>query len=146
LGLPVDQPCILIVGGSQGARCLNTWVKTFLESEKPPLGVSFIHITGDKDASSLRDIYSKTGVSRFVAPFYDAMGLLYRAGDLLVSRSGAGTVAEALVEGLPTVAVPYPNAALDHQRANALELERASNAIPRAPSRTFWLSFRTFTL
>jgi UDP-N-acetylglucosamine--N-acetylmuramyl-(pentapeptide) pyrophosphoryl-undecaprenol N-acetylglucosamine transferase len=116
-GLPADRPCVLVVGGSQGARALNRWIL-----EAAPRGnVSFIHVSGPEDEAALRKAYA--GVAAAVVPFVDTMGTAYRAASLAVCRSGAATLAEVAAEGLPSIVVPYPRAALDHQRANARAFE-----------------------
>jgi UDP-N-acetylglucosamine--N-acetylmuramyl-(pentapeptide) pyrophosphoryl-undecaprenol N-acetylglucosamine transferase len=118
-GLPEDKPVVLVVGGSQGARSLNKWMLSALETVKNGAPASFIHVSGPDDEAALRAAYEKAGVNARVYPFLDGMAAAYRASTLAVCRSGAATLAELSAEGLPAIVVPYPRAALDHQRANA---------------------------
>jgi UDP-N-acetylglucosamine--N-acetylmuramyl-(pentapeptide) pyrophosphoryl-undecaprenol N-acetylglucosamine transferase len=123
-GLP-DAPCVLIVGGSQGARALDRWALASLGVVKSSSNTTVLHVAGDGEAE-LRAAYDAAGVRARVVRFLDDMGAAYRAADLAVCRAGAATLAEACAEGLPVVAVPLPTSALDHQRANARALERQS--------------------
>ncbi len=123
LDLPEDRPCVLIVGGSQGARALNRWIKETIH--EVPTGVSFVHISGGEDLDVVRHAYATAEVNARVVPFLDGMALAYRAASIAVCRSGAATLAVVAAEGLPAIVVPLPTAALDHQRANARAYELA---------------------
>ncbi|MEZ0228872.1 MAG: glycosyltransferase, partial [Planctomycetota bacterium] len=123
LDLPEDRPCVLVVGGSQGARALNKWITQSLH--EVPTGASFIHISGGEDLDVVRHAYATADVNARVVPFLDGMALAYRASTIAVCRSGAATLAELAAEGLPAIVVPLPTAALDHQRANARAYELA---------------------
>jgi UDP-N-acetylglucosamine--N-acetylmuramyl-(pentapeptide) pyrophosphoryl-undecaprenol N-acetylglucosamine transferase len=85
--------------------------------------LTVIHQTGAADRAELTQRYAQVGVSADVREFIDDMGAAYHAADLVVCRSGATTVAELTVLGKPSILVPYPFAADDHQRANASVLE-----------------------
>ncbi|MBI2900748.1 MAG: UDP-N-acetylglucosamine--N-acetylmuramyl-(pentapeptide) pyrophosphoryl-undecaprenol N-acetylglucosamine transferase [Planctomycetes bacterium] len=102
LGLDPDRPTVLVLGGSQGAGALNAL----------DLDVQTIRITGR----------GRTARGTVVLEYLDEMELAYSAADLAVSRAGALAIAELACFGLPTVLVPYPHAADDHQRANARAL------------------------
>lgn len=122
LGFPTDGKLVAVFGGSQGAKPLNDWI--FSEVEKFfAAGVSVLCVTGPgKDADTpVREGVSASGknvVARFI-PFCDAMADALSAADLVVSRAGAGTLAECIACRVPAVLVPYPFAADDHQTANA---------------------------
>lgn len=122
LGLPSQLPALLIVGGSQGARPLNDWAESvFAGVRRPPF--SIIHLTGDKARTrSLKRTYDRAGVPNVVFTFHDRMGELYSASSVVLGRAGGATLAEVTAAGKPCVAVPYPHAVDDHQRANALAL------------------------
>jgi len=123
LGLASDRPCLLVIGGSQGARALNRWVLEALESGRVSSSTTVVHVSGAEDEAKLRDAYARAGIDARVAAFLDDVGTAYRAADLAVCRSGAATLAELAAEGLPAFCVPLPTSALDHQRANARAFE-----------------------
>ncbi|MGH3446065.1 MAG: undecaprenyldiphospho-muramoylpentapeptide beta-N-acetylglucosaminyltransferase [Nocardioidaceae bacterium] len=105
-GLDQDRPTLLVTGGSQGAQHLNEAVS----SAAPALaqaGVQVLHVKGPKGEVSLPDA-RPAGVPYVVVPFVDRMDLAYAAADAMVGRSGANSVTEAAVLGLPAVFVPLP--------------------------------------
>lgn len=121
---------LLVLGGSQGARALNeaiTRAARQLAGALPALLIT--HQTGPADASWVAARYQQAGVAVRVEPFIQDMAEVYCKADLVLSRSGATTLAELTVAGLPAVLVPYPHAADDHQTANARELAQAGAAV-----------------
>jgi len=129
-GLNPLKKTILVMGGSQGAGGINEAVLKVLPimNEAQKREWQFIHITGSKDESKVREIYSKTGVVAFLAPFSHEMGEMYRVADIAISRSGAASMTELSFFGIPAVFIPYPYAAEDHQTKNARIFERAGAA------------------
>jgi UDP-N-acetylglucosamine--N-acetylmuramyl-(pentapeptide) pyrophosphoryl-undecaprenol N-acetylglucosamine transferase len=129
-GFPETGKLLLIFGGSQGAAPLNNWVRRNLE-RFTAAGVHVLCVTGpDKtDALSASTPPASGGpaVVRFI-PVCDKMPEALSAADLVVSRSGAGSIAEFTACGLPSVLVPYPFAADNHQEANARFLESLGGA------------------
>ncbi|HKI60741.1 MAG TPA: undecaprenyldiphospho-muramoylpentapeptide beta-N-acetylglucosaminyltransferase [Mariprofundaceae bacterium] len=127
-----QPPCLLVMGGSQGARVLNENVPDAC-SLLVQKGRSFtiIHIAGnDAEArSSVINTYAKAGIKAEVLPFCDDMSAFYAAGDLLIARSGAMTVSEAAMCGMPAIFVPLPHAADDHQRYNALAQQNGARVM-----------------
>jgi UDP-N-acetylglucosamine--N-acetylmuramyl-(pentapeptide) pyrophosphoryl-undecaprenol N-acetylglucosamine transferase len=122
--------CLLVLGGSQGARALNHAVINHLPDLKRRVpDLHLIHLTGPADAAGVRRAMADAGVSGKVAEFCDDMAPLYAAADLVLCRAGATTMAELTALGLPSVLVPYPYAADDHQTANARELVDAGAAL-----------------
>ena len=126
-GLPVDGPCLLVFGGSLGARRLNhAAVEAF--GEAAPCLV--LHASGSRDHPELRRRLGELGapahyrLEPYIQPFADALA----AADLAVARAG-GSVLELAAAGLPALLVPYPHASADHQTANARHMERAGAAI-----------------
>ncbi|HIO42304.1 MAG TPA: UDP-N-acetylglucosamine--N-acetylmuramyl-(pentapeptide) pyrophosphoryl-undecaprenol N-acetylglucosamine transferase [Aquifex sp.] len=115
-----DRFNILILGGSLGARSINH-LAVYLAS-KLPEGVRLIHITGERNFREVEKLYSETPPRCEVKtlPFAEEMGKLLRISDFAVSRAGASTSAELAFFGIPTVFIPYPYAAYDHQYYNAL--------------------------
>lgn len=129
LGLDPNRFTLLIFGGSQGAHRLNQAVMEALpkltdERER----IQFIHATGPRDLSLVRQGYDALGYSAAVEPFFQAMAVAYAIADLCFCRAGAGTVAELCALGKPSVLVPFPFAANDHQRYNAEALVASGGA------------------
>jgi UDP-N-acetylglucosamine--N-acetylmuramyl-(pentapeptide) pyrophosphoryl-undecaprenol N-acetylglucosamine transferase len=124
-----DRLGLLVVGGSGGAHHVNTAMVAAAGRIAGLLrGVDVLHQTGRTDAPEIRDGYARLGLVVRVEPFIDDMGAAYAAADVVVSRAGAMTCAELTALGLPSILVPYPFAADDHQRANADVLVRAGAA------------------
>jgi UDP-N-acetylglucosamine--N-acetylmuramyl-(pentapeptide) pyrophosphoryl-undecaprenol N-acetylglucosamine transferase len=123
-GMP---PRILIFGGSQGAHAINM----AMVEAAPRLahsGIAFTHQTGERDLERVRDGYRQAGISARVEPFLYEMDREMKNADVIVCRAGATTLAELTAAGKPSVLVPLPTAADDHQRRNAEVLERAGAA------------------
>ena len=121
---------VLVVGGSQGAHGLNLLLLeaavAMAESERQRLLIR--HQSGEKDLALVEAGYGATGMRATVEPFIRDMASAYLEADLVVSRAGAGAVAEIALAGLPALLVPYPHAASDHQAANAAVLVDAGAA------------------
>lgn len=129
-GTASQPPELLILGGSQGADSLNAAVVEAMRSlsrEMRPWQIS--HQTGPRDADLVRTTYRELGLSACVEPFFHEMSSLYRRASLVISRSGATTLAELACAGTPMILLPYPYAADDHQRANALAFVNQGAAI-----------------
>src|SRR6059036_2690353 len=126
LGLVPSRPTLLVFGGSQGARAINYALAGALERRLLD-GVNVVWGTGTAQADALAR-YAVAG-RVVVRGFFDPMALAYRAADLVVSRAGAMTVAELCAWGKPSILVPLPTAAADHQTHNARALEAAGAAL-----------------
>lgn len=118
---------VLITGGSQGSRRLNQAV----EAAWPGLrgSVRVHHQAGRNDYASLRPKFEGAGVEGEVVEFISNMPEAFAAADVVVCRSGAGTVSELAAAGKPSILVPFPYAADDHQTKNARALERIGAAV-----------------
>jgi UDP-N-acetylglucosamine--N-acetylmuramyl-(pentapeptide) pyrophosphoryl-undecaprenol N-acetylglucosamine transferase len=120
---------ILITGGSQGSRTLNEAARLswplFRDSG---MAVRILHQTGAAQFERLRDEFARSGLSGEVTPFIDDMPAAFAEAGLVVCRSGAGAVSELAAAGKPSVLVPFPFAAGDHQMRNAEAMERAGAA------------------
>ena len=128
-GLPADRPAVLVFGGSQGARALNHAVATAVREQR--LGsVSLVWGTGDAHFAAHAALARPGHV--VVRGFFDPMTTAYRAADLVVCRAGAMTVAEVCAWGKPSILVPLPTAAADHQTVNARALAAAGGGSPSA--------------
>lgn len=126
LGLDAARPCVLFFGGSQGARALNEGVSGAL-TRGLLSDVSVLWGTGAAHVAGLAHHAVAGRVA--VRGFFDPIGPAYRAADLVVCRAGAMTVAELCAWGKPSVLVPLPTAAADHQTHNARALADAGAAI-----------------
>jgi UDP-N-acetylglucosamine--N-acetylmuramyl-(pentapeptide) pyrophosphoryl-undecaprenol N-acetylglucosamine transferase len=122
---------LLVFGGSQGARVMADIVPLAIEKLEPRLRSRFsiVQQARDEDGRRVRDIYNRLQVSADVAPFFSDLPARMAASHLIVSRSGASTVAELSVIGRPGILVPLPHALDQDQRANAGFLMDAGGAI-----------------
>lgn len=112
---------ILVFGGSGGAHAINMAMKEaaqFLNKRR----VQILHQTGERDHDEVSSAYQTTGLSSRVLPYIYDMAAAYAVADLVVSRSGATTVAELAFCGKRAVLVPFPFAADNHQEYNAKAL------------------------
>jgi len=121
-----DSITVLITGGSQGSRTLNnaareSW-KFFSEAKFP---VRFIHQAGRNMHAELAREFAEAGLDGEVVQFIDDMPAAFTNADLVVCRSGAGAMAELAAAGKPSILVPLPTAADNHQLRNAQAFERA---------------------
>jgi UDP-N-acetylglucosamine--N-acetylmuramyl-(pentapeptide) pyrophosphoryl-undecaprenol N-acetylglucosamine transferase len=106
LGLDASRPTLLVSGGSQGAQSINNALLA-AKNELLAAGVQILHVLGPKNfASDMSAEFSSTGGSYHPVAFVADMELAYAAADLMVARSGAGTVVETALLGLPTILVP----------------------------------------
>lgn len=127
LGLDTRRRTVLVIGGSQGARHLNEVVAGATDLLADRGDLQLLVLAGPKQ-DAVPPSVDGPGVRVRVLPFLDRMELAYAAADLVVSRSGATTIAELTICGLPAILVPYPHATDNHQEANAAELQRAGAA------------------
>ncbi len=120
---------VLVTGGSRGSHRLNeagrdSW--PLFERERFP--VRWIHQTGTQDFEPMRAAFASAKGEGAITPFLDDMPAAFAESDLVVCRSGAGAVAELAAAGKPSILVPFPFAADQHQLRNAEALERAGAA------------------
>ncbi len=123
---------ILIIGGSQGALQINELFLQIIKMYSTELkDTGVIWITGDFSYKKVKEELDRLGAngSIYLSPFIDEVGLAYRASNLAISRSGAGGVLEFASVGLPSVLIPYPHAADNHQEKNADAFELAGAAV-----------------
>ena len=129
LGLEFGRHTVLVMGGSQGAHAINETVVCALPwlADRAET-IQFVHLSGDGDEEFVRESYEKNGMVAKVMGFSDQMELAYSAADLVIARAGAATLTEIAAFGLPSILIPYPLAAGNHQLCNARVLERAGAA------------------
>jgi UDP-N-acetylglucosamine--N-acetylmuramyl-(pentapeptide) pyrophosphoryl-undecaprenol N-acetylglucosamine transferase len=132
LGLDPDRPVLFVTGASQGSRSVNEFAAAFATANADLMrtaGWQVVHQTGSADNEPWLAAYGAAGIPAVVEQFFDAMGLCWGAADVAVSRAGAGSVAEAWANRVPTLFLPYPYHRDQHQRRNAEPLVRASGAL-----------------
>ena len=118
-----EQFNILILGGSQGSKQLNEIVLKTFRDKIIPINWCIVHQVGDLDKSSLVDVYSKQSFSYEVVSYIEDIGKAYHESDLVIGRSGAMTVSEICCSSKPSILLPLPWAADNHQYFNAKFLE-----------------------
>jgi UDP-N-acetylglucosamine--N-acetylmuramyl-(pentapeptide) pyrophosphoryl-undecaprenol N-acetylglucosamine transferase len=127
LGLEPNRPTVLVVGGSQGASSLNEMILSAL----PLLGEEnwqWLHLTGANDFEKVKAAYAAQKLRAVVKSFLAEMDLALGAATACVSRSGASSLAEIAAMRLPSLLVPFPAAADNHQYFNALAFEKTGAA------------------
>ncbi|MDE5685970.1 MAG: undecaprenyldiphospho-muramoylpentapeptide beta-N-acetylglucosaminyltransferase [Paramuribaculum sp.] len=127
LGMDSSKPLILVVGGSLGARTINRSISRCLD-ELTATGAQVLWQTGKLYVEECQAIAEGKKDVRATA-FISDMAAAYRAADLVVSRAGASTISEIQLLGMPSVLVPSPNVAEDHQRKNAQALADRDAAV-----------------
>ncbi len=128
-GLDPQIPTVLICGGSRGARAINRAARSAIPAISGKRPAQFIFITGELDHDEIRRETAKLGPSVRVFAFLQEMQHAYSVADVAVSRAGASAVFELAAFGVPTVFVPYPFAADDHQRKNVAGLAALGAAV-----------------
>jgi UDP-N-acetylglucosamine--N-acetylmuramyl-(pentapeptide) pyrophosphoryl-undecaprenol N-acetylglucosamine transferase len=122
---------LLVFGGSQGARVMADIFPPAIEQLEPQLRtrLKVVQQAREEDLQRVRDTYARLQVAADVAPFFNDLPVRMAASHLVVSRSGASTVAELSAIGRPGILVPLPHALDQDQRANAGVLMDAGGAI-----------------
>jgi UDP-N-acetylglucosamine--N-acetylmuramyl-(pentapeptide) pyrophosphoryl-undecaprenol N-acetylglucosamine transferase len=124
-GLAEGEFTLLVTGGSQGALDINRAVAAWLDAGAAP-GIRVIWVSGRRSYVEFTRYHAPPRVH--VIDFLDPMARGYAAADVVVSRAGALTVAELCAWGLPSILIPLPSAAADHQTKNAAAMEQAGAA------------------
>ena len=122
---------LLVTGGSQGARVMSDIVPSAVEAMTPALRarLAIVQQARGEDETRVREVYTRLGVKAEVAPFFTDLPARIAAAHLIVSRSGASTVAELAAIGRPSILVPLPHALDQDQLANANVLAKAGGAL-----------------
>lgn len=130
-----DKLTIMVMGGSQGAKKINTVLVQCLKELFKKHDIQIIHQTGlknyDETVKELKKIYPNyTENSQYlIRPYFKKMYLPMLASDIAVSRAGSLSISEICVSGLASLLIPYPYASADHQRKNAKEMEEMGAAL-----------------
>lgn len=122
---------LLVTGGSQGARIMADIVPPAIERLEPALWRRLVLVqqVREEDMARVRAVYDRLKIEAELAPFFTDLPARLASSHLVVSRSGAGTVAELAAIGRPSILVPLPGAIDQDQFANAGVLEKAGGAI-----------------
>lgn len=122
-GLKEGLPTLLVVGGSLGTRTLNNMMKSWIVTLGGEAPVQVIWQTGRFYEKEMREFFAHYPTKNIsLVPFIDRMDYAYEIADVVISRSGACTVSELCLAKKPTLFVPSPNVAEDHQTKNAMAL------------------------
>lgn len=127
-GLRVDLPTVLIFGGSRGARSINDAALAAMTRILATREVQFVFLAGRGDAERVKTALAGHDRLIRVYPFLEEIQHAYSAADVAIARAGASSVFELAAFGVPTVFVPYPYAADDHQKENVAELQSTGAA------------------
>jgi len=129
-GSATQPKTLLILGGSHGSRQINESAFNAVRNLREQLATwHIIHQTGPDGAEQARRIYSQCHLSATAEPFFDDLPRLYPQTTLAISRAGATTLTELAAAGIPSILLPYPLAAADHQTRNADAFANAGAAI-----------------
>lgn len=129
-GMEPELPTILIIGGSLGARTMNESVLNNLDTIQKS-NVQFIWQTGGYYFNNIQEELALKGKpsNLYVTDFISRMDQAYKAADLVISRAGASSISELCLLGKPSILVPSPNVAEDHQTCNAMALVNKDAAL-----------------
>lgn len=129
LGLDPARPVVLVMGGSQGASGINNMILGALPMlARHAMQWQWLHLTGTSDVEKVRAAYAKLQLKAVVHPFLAQMDLALGAATACVSRAGASSLAEIAALRLPSLLVPFPTAADNHQWHNARAFEETGAA------------------
>ena len=137
LGLDIRGKLLVVIGGSQGALSLNKWVRENVDN-LGTAGINVYCVTGlNKGSAGVTEYPAGNGqvVKIFFTDFTDQMGDVLCSADLVVSRAGAGIIAELAHCHVPSILVPYPYATNNHQEANSRFLEQQGGCVVVEQSR-----------
>src|SRR5436305_3916612 len=128
---PAGPLRLLVVGGSQGARVMSDIVPGAIERLEPALcnRLKLVQQVRDEDMARVRAVYDRLKIDAELAPFFSDLPARLASNHLIISRSGAGTVAELGAVGRPSILVPLPGSIDQDQFANAGVLAQAGGAI-----------------
>lgn len=134
LNLSPDRKTLLVIGGSQGARTINNTMLEIVPELINKYDFQIIHQTGKKNFEEYEKAFVKrwhdfSSLNYMVKPYFDDMATPLAASDIAISRAGSLSISELNLNGLPSILIPYPYAAADHQKFNARAMEKSGAAI-----------------
>jgi UDP-N-acetylglucosamine--N-acetylmuramyl-(pentapeptide) pyrophosphoryl-undecaprenol N-acetylglucosamine transferase len=127
--LDKNKKTILVLGGSQGARAINNAVIKSLEKDRWAGDAQLLWQVGKRDYTDVNVKVSKLHWDGALFPFANNMQDVYAAADIVIARAGALTLAELIKCGLPSILIPFPFAAGEHQKKNAESLSLRNAAV-----------------
>ncbi|MGD8413395.1 MAG: undecaprenyldiphospho-muramoylpentapeptide beta-N-acetylglucosaminyltransferase [Candidatus Latescibacterota bacterium] len=133
-GFSPDRPTVLVVGGSRGARSLNTAALEAVRLLGERGEVQFLLLTGELEYERIKRGAAELGDRIRVHAYVEDVQHAYAVADVAVARAGASSVCELAAFAVPSILVPYPHAADDHQRLNAEAVQKAGGALVIADS------------
>ncbi len=130
LGLDPNKATILVMGGSQGSRSINQTLVELLTHRRLPANWQILHVSGERDYLWVKAREPSVAEGNVVKllPYTHDIAAAYAASDIVVARAGASTLAELAFMGKPSILVPFPFAAENHQMANARVFAQAGAA------------------
>ncbi len=129
LGLRPEAPVLLVMGGSQGAAAINNAVLDALPKMAQALpGLQVLHLTGANTYEAIAARYRSSPIPARVLPFLTEMEMALGAATVAISRAGASSIAEIAAMRVPSILIPYPSAADNHQYFNARALAQQGAA------------------
>ncbi|WP_298857522.1 undecaprenyldiphospho-muramoylpentapeptide beta-N-acetylglucosaminyltransferase [uncultured Sulfitobacter sp.] len=129
---PGDYPMdLLVMGGSQGARILSDVIPPAIAALPMDMlrNIRVSHQAREEDGTRVAEYYAENGINADVQPFFHDVPRRMSEAQLVISRSGASTIADLTVIGRPAILIPFPSAAGDHQAANAKGMVEAEAAV-----------------
>lgn len=135
LGLAAQKLTVLVVGGSRGARSINTAMNGVCKYFAGNPDIQILHVTGQNEYNSIVGNYKQSGIELssvgniIIKPYLYNMPLALAAADIAIFRAGAVGLAELTARGIPAILIPYPYAAENHQEFNAKALAKHGAAI-----------------
>ncbi|MEI7474323.1 MAG: undecaprenyldiphospho-muramoylpentapeptide beta-N-acetylglucosaminyltransferase [bacterium] len=135
LNLSATKLTISIIGGSQGARSINNAALNIMQDLLETIDCQVIHQVGTKNydqyVEELEVKYPnlKNNSSYRLAPYFDNMQNIFAVSDLIISRAGSLSLSEICLNSIPSILIPYPHAAADHQRHNAKVMENSGASV-----------------
>lgn len=131
IGLDENKKCVLIVGGSLGARSINEAILSNIETIKKNDNIQFVWQTGKLYFEEMKERCTAIGKPQnlIITDFVSNMAAALGAADLVISRAGAGSISEFALLGKAVILVPSPNVSEDHQTKNAMALVEKDAAI-----------------
>jgi UDP-N-acetylglucosamine--N-acetylmuramyl-(pentapeptide) pyrophosphoryl-undecaprenol N-acetylglucosamine transferase len=130
LSLDPAKRVLLVTGASTGAKSINDAIVALLgQLSEFASGWQIVHLTGRGQFEEVRAAYADAQIAHKLLDYYDEMADLLACADLVIGRAGAVSVAEYAAAAVPAVCLPYPYHKDNHQKTNAIELEKAGCAI-----------------
>ncbi len=128
-GSAISGPCVLVMGGSQGAASINQAVANGAEGLHSTLGATVLHQVGAKHWQRFKEEHPSPSAYYQPVAFIEDMPTALAAANVVLCRSGSITLSELAMAGVPAVLVPYPHAAANHQYKNAMALVNDGAAV-----------------